>query len=734
MEFEGTIASVCDYLEISPVFNESVMQLLSLIKVTGIECDSRRVTKGTIFYARKGAHYNPFEHLEEIKAKGAVAILIDAPQNSIELNELKDEWQQRKRSGHAVVLDYVSNREYSEIEYHTTDDTPEAKAIAAVKMVRLVLPRHKSLGGLASFIYGNPSERLRVIGVTGTNGKSTITHLIAQMLEECGHKCAILGTLGHGFLGQLEHSDNTTLDAISLQRELKRYADEGADYAVMEVSSIGFCEGRVSGVTFYAGAFSNLSRDHLDYHVTMEDYFSSKLNFLRRIPSTRLVVNCQNESGKRIAEAIPNCYEVTIGKEQADYNLAHALNIKRINYKPDSLELFVSKGERSTMRAELKLLGEFNAENYAVALGVMLAIGYDYKFLLRIAPKLRPITGRMECFTRDEMPRLIVDYAHTPDGVEQALKAVRAHSADNSRVFVVLGCGGDRDRGKRAIMALKASVYADYAIFTADNPRSEPIDQIFNDMCQAIMPRSMEEVETIAKEDGSLNAEQHHKWQQAKARAQRYLEFCHTQLAPDPAPAAVAAEVEPADGAAAAPAKSAEAKLQAQKESLLSFLEQQSYAALVETELGATDAEHEIVRGDFKSSAEFEAKRRSLDHDLQRKAPTTGLYASAHPVLVGLPLGLPVLESPRRNVLVIADRYQAIRFAFEHAKKQDCILIAGKGHEDYQIFKNYTSHFSDREVCAELLGTKLPEEQDTYTPKVISISEDETPEAVVVAE
>ena len=348
MKFEGNIASVCEYLEISSVFNETLWQLLLRFKVTGIECDSRRVTKGTIFYARKGAHYDPFAHLEEIKAKGAVAVLIDAPE------EIKDEadeqeLQQKIRSGNHVNTHYISDKEASVADYHATDNTPEAQAISAAKMVRLVLPRHKSLSALAGFIFGEPSQRVRVIGVTGTNGKSTITHLIAQMLNACGHKCAVFGTLGFGFLGQFEHTPNTTLDAITLQRELKHYADLGAEYVVMEVSSIGFCEGRVAGVHFYAGGFSNLSRDHLDYHLTMEDYFTSKLNFLRMVPSSRLVINCQHDAGRRMAEAIPNCYEVTLSKERSDNNLAHALNIKRINYLPNSLELFVSKGERTLM-------------------------------------------------------------------------------------------------------------------------------------------------------------------------------------------------------------------------------------------------------------------------------------------------------------------------------------------------------------------------------------------------
>lgn len=438
MKFEGTLESVCDYLEITPVLSDRIRQLLSKIKVTNIECDSRRVTKGTIFYAKKGAHFNPFEHLEEIKAKGAVAILIDAPSEK----EQQDGWQsvlnyaqvgnqikpnidtddggdsnvvsQKVRSGKAVVTRYISDPILAQQEYKASQETQEAKAIADAKMLRLVLPSNKSLSALAGFIYDNPSEKLRLIGVTGTNGKSTITSLIAQMLNRCGHKCALFGTLGYGFLDDLQVSANTTLDAISLQRELAHYVELGADYAVMEVSSIGFCEGRVSGLSFFAGAFSNLSRDHLDYHQNMGDYFASKLNFLKMIPERYLVVNCNNQEGSKIASEISNCYQVTIQSTASTASIASQLNIQNIKYESSYTELAINVGAKKTLSTKLGLLGKFNVENFAVALGVLVSMGYDIKFLMRNASKLKPITGRMECFCLPEKPRLIVDYAHTP--------------------------------------------------------------------------------------------------------------------------------------------------------------------------------------------------------------------------------------------------------------------------------------------------------------------------------
>ncbi len=679
IKFDGTLASVCDYLELTSVFSEKVVALLQKIKVTNIECDSRRVTAGTLFYARRGAHYNPFEHLEELRAKGVVAILLDGPTDftpdgqALWLDDyhpkvtltgpvVADPYEtlrHERRCGNLTITQERSDPQLSARCFKALEGSAEAKACAQARLMHLVLPKHKSLSALAGFILGDPSTKLRLIGVTGTNGKSTITNLIAQMLNACGHKTALFGTLGYGFLDDLQPAANTTLDAISLQRELKRYVELGADYAVLEVSSIGFCEGRVSGLTFYAGAFSNLSRDHLDYHQTMEEYFLSKLNFLRMVPPTRLVINCAQEVGRRVTEAVPTCYTVKFDEPDSDKPLNQGLSLRRVNFKRQSLELYLNTGNSTTLRTELNLLGAFNAENYALALGVLLCMGYDYKFLLRITPKLTPITGRMECFSLNsgEKPRLIVDYAHTPDGVEQALRATQAHTA-GGRIFVVLGCGGDRDRGKRPLMAMKASVYADYAIFTADNPRSEDLARIIDDMIMAISPTQEE-----------LTA------QHSLAKAKAVLE----------AGSAARAERSSASSSASSGASGERPGERPSYEQL---------KALAATLEAATPEAYDELRARYDAS-------------LINRAPH-GTYYYQHAQCSGLPLGLPNADSLERNVLVIPDRYQAIRYAFEHATKRDSVLIAGKGHEDYQIFKDGTIHFSDREICCELLGLDVP--------------------------
>lgn len=712
MKFEGTLESVCDYLEITPVLSDRIRQLLSKIKVTNIECDSRRVTKGTIFYAKKGAHFNPFEHLEEIKAKGAVAILIDAPSEK----EQQDGWQsvlnyaqvgnqikpnigtddgdsnvisQKVRSGKAVVTRYISDPILAQQEYKASQETPEAKAIADAKMLRLVLPSNKSLSALAGFIYDNPSEKLRLIGVTGTNGKSTITSLIAQMLNRCGHKCALFGTLGYGFLDDLQVSANTTLDAISLQRELAHYVELGADYAVMEVSSIGFCEGRVSGLSFFAGAFSNLSRDHLDYHQNMGDYFASKLNFLKMIPERYLVVNCNNQEGSKIASEISNCYQVTIQSTASTASIASQLNIQNIKYESSYTELAINVGAKKTLSTKLGLLGKFNVENFAVALGVLVSMGYDIKFLMRNASKLKPITGRMECFCLPEKPRLIVDYAHTPDGVEQALRAARNHTDGNGRIFAIVGCGGDRDMGKRPIMALKSSVYADYAIFTADNPRSEKLDNIINDMLLGVETEPSESARYVLLD----------KYYQITLLLKDHQDIV------DQALAKIKDTHHPDYTYCEAVLAQAIGKNKPFEElnTELEIVCHESNDDLFYEH--ASDYVTQVLNCCAQSLTfeQYDALRVKYDKTLVNHA-LKGAYYQAHQEIFGMPVCLIKDKDVIRNVFVIKDRYQAIRFAYEHANKNDCVVIAGKGHEDYQIFADKTIHFSDREICCELLG------------------------------
>ncbi len=496
------LKQIVSYLGIRKAVND--------VDVLDLEIDSRKVKDGTAFVALKGTKTNGLKFIKKAQDAGAVAILYEA------------------------------------------ENTPEKEDLEGITIPLVKIPKDKSIGKLASWFFDNPSNKIGLIGITGTNGKSTITQLIAQWLSfGFNTKCAVLGTLGFGFLPNLQKSANTTLDAINLQRALNQLVNDGAHYAALEVSSIGFKEGRVDGCNFSGAGFTNLTRDHLDYHHTMENYANAKLGFLKQINPKRIVVNVDNECGVKFSEELQGC--VAYSCKSDFFSSTNSLLfsryvwIKSATYKEHSIAMEIESSYGSG-KCEIGLLGGFNVENFACALAELLNLGFPLDKLLATANKLKPIKGRMECFTAEHKPHIVVDYAHTPDGVEQVLRGVRDHHP-NGEIWCVLGCGGDRDKGKRPIMAIKASVFADHAVFTSDNPRTED-------------------------------------------------------------PAAILKDME------------------------------------------------------------------------------NGVIAEAH------------------NFICIEDREKAIKYAFEHATENDCVVIAGKGHEDYQIFKDKTIHFSDREVACKLLGVE----------------------------
>ncbi len=236
------------------------------IECTSLEVDSRQVKKGSLFVALKGTKANGLDYAKKAYELGAVAIMFEE------------------------------------------GNTPSEELLKEVPVPFIKLSAKRNLGEFCSFFYDEPSKRLGLIGITGTNGKSTITQLIAQWLSVTfSTKCAVFGTLGYGFLPTLKKSSNTTLDAVRLQQTLNEMVNEGARFAALEVSSIGVCEGRIDGCTFVAGGFTNLTRDHLDYHKTMENYAKAKEDFLRRVPKERLVINVDNEQGCKYADTFGKC-------------------------------------------------------------------------------------------------------------------------------------------------------------------------------------------------------------------------------------------------------------------------------------------------------------------------------------------------------------------------------------------------------------------------------------------
>ena len=417
--------------------------------ITSAASSSQQVTPGALFLARRGRHVDARQFIPEAAERGCVC---------------------------AALL-------------KGADDIPTRRTCRELGLPFIVLDGVRQLGLLAAFLYGNPSEKLRLLGVTGTNGKTTVTFLIAQMLEKLGKKCWILGTLGCGPLGHLTKSANTTLEPLELQRQLALAVEDGARYAVMEVSSIGAAEGRISGCRFFGGAFTNLTRDHLDYHGSMENYAAAKFSFLNSIEPKRIVINADDGCGRDFMVRLPQAVYFACDSRQPFLADKRGIYASDIVFTPQGSQFNVNSG-LGRSQVSLPLLGEFNVSNYLAALSLLHIIGLPFPELLRVSADLKPVAGRMERFAAADphKPAIIVDYAHTPDGVEQALKAARVHLPADCRLFCILGCGGDRDAGKRPLMALKAAVWADEVIITTDNPRSEDPWSIIHEMMLGVPP------------------------------------------------------------------------------------------------------------------------------------------------------------------------------------------------------------------------------------------------------
>jgi UDP-N-acetylmuramoyl-L-alanyl-D-glutamate--2,6-diaminopimelate ligase len=411
-----------------------------------LQLDSRRIGKGDVFVAFPGAAAGADDgrrYLAEARARGAAAALVEA---------------------------------------EGFDGADEGMPLLPVPQLRRVL------GQLAARYYGLPSESMQVIGVTGTNGKTTTAFWIAQMLARSGSRCAVLGTVGSGFPGEaMADALLTTPDAISLQREVLRLRAAGARALAMEVSSIGLEQGRASGMRFDVAVFTNLTRDHLEYHGTMQAYEAAKAMLFDWPTLTAAVLNLDDAAGRRLLARLAERahagalritgYTTYAGSLDATSagSLAHLLRAREIRVNPNGLEFTLQFG-RSEQRLEVPLFGNFNVSNLLATIGAVLACGVDFDLACRAAPQLLSPPGRMQRVrTRNAAePMVLVDYAHTADAIEQALLALRPQAtARGGSLWIVFGAGGERDPGKRAPMGAAAGKYADRLVITSDNPRRE---------------------------------------------------------------------------------------------------------------------------------------------------------------------------------------------------------------------------------------------------------------------
>ena len=334
------------------------------------------------------------------------------------------------------------------------------------------------LGEIAACVYGDPSSRLRMLGVTGTNGKTSVTHWIAQALDFLGTPSVVIGTLGNGFIGKLEPATNTTPDAVQLQAMLARYAQEDARACAMEVSSHGLHQGRVNGCRFDVAVLTNLSRDHLDYHGSMEAYAAAKAGLFAWPGLGHAVLNLDDEFGRALLGKTGNAKAVGYGLREGEV-IAEAVSERREGL---ALSLNTAWG-----RAELEtsLLGRFNAYNLLAALAVLLVSDVPLERACAALARVRPPAGRMQTLGGGKRPLVVVDYAHTPDALEKVLATLRPLAGEN-RVLCVFGCGGNRDKGKRPLMGRAASQGADLIYVTSDNPRNEDPLAIIADILHGV--------------------------------------------------------------------------------------------------------------------------------------------------------------------------------------------------------------------------------------------------------
>ena len=359
------------------------------------------------------------------------------------------------------------------------------------KQLKNIWWRVKSL--VAMYYYGNPAKKLKIVGVTGTSGKTTTATLLYKIALGLGYRAGLIGTveiLVNDKKLDIEHKIPTTPDSVTLSKIFKQMLDDGAEYVFMEVSSHAMTQNRVRGVPFVGGIFVNLSQDHLDYHKDMEDYFEAKHSFFKMLSSRAFALtNADDAYGLRIIEDI-KANPFTYGFNQ-NYEKVHFHGgIKKMSF--DGLELVFNK-----IDIKSKLLGKFNAYNLLSVWSACSLLGFDMSKVNKIIETVEPPAGRFQHFTSKTGVLVIVDYAHKPDALEKIFSAVKEVVGTQGKLISVFGCGGDRDPYKRPIMGKTGAVNSDIAIFTSDNPRNEDPDEIIKQMKTTLSLEELSKIKTI---------------------------------------------------------------------------------------------------------------------------------------------------------------------------------------------------------------------------------------------
>ncbi|MGA9854429.1 MAG: UDP-N-acetylmuramoyl-L-alanyl-D-glutamate--2,6-diaminopimelate ligase [Gammaproteobacteria bacterium] len=421
------------------------------LRLQGLSLDSRGVYPGYLFLACRGHHHHGLQHLADARARGAVAVAYD-PEGA---------------------LDYL----------------PSLKELPAFAIRNL----DQHAGFMAARFYGDPSAIQQIIAVTGTNGKTSVSLITAQALTELGKPCGVLGTIGYGLYDKLENPTHTTPDAVSVQQWLARFRDRGVQHISMEASSHALDQGRLAGVHVGVAVFTNLTRDHLDYHSSMQHYANAKRRLFETPDLKHAVINLDDAFGQELSAGLHAGTDyIGYTVESSRAYKAKTLRATRVALHSRGISFDVD-GSFGAGHIDSRLLGDFNVHNLLAVLGVLLVLDIPLTDALRVLDNARTVPGRMECFGGGRLPLIVVDYAHTPDALDKALNAARSHCS--GRVWCIFGCGGERDRGKRPQMGAIAERLADRIILTDDNPRHEDGDAIIAEIIAGISDRGRVQVQ-----------------------------------------------------------------------------------------------------------------------------------------------------------------------------------------------------------------------------------------------
>ena len=411
------------------------------VEITDVNIDSRRIKDGHLFIAMKGTQVDGHKFVPKAIELGAKAVMCE--------------------------------------------DMPEEKA-EGVTYVQ-VESTEDVVGKVATTFHGNPSTKLKLVGVTGTNGKTTIATLLYNMFTKMGHKCGLLSTVCNYIIDEAIPADHTTPDPIELNRLLDRMVQAGCEYAFMECSSHAIAQKRIGGLTFAGGTFTNLTRDHLDYHKTFENYRNAKKAFFDSLPKTAFAItNADDKNGMVMVQNTKATIKTYSIRTVADFKA----RIIECHFEGMYLEM-------DGHEVGVQFIGKFNVSNLLAVYAAAVMLGKSPEDVLVVMSTLHSVSGRLEPIHSPEGYTAVVDYAHTPDALENVLNAIHEVLDGKGHVITVCGAGGNRDKGKRPLMAQEAVKQSDKVIITSDNPRFEEPQDIINDMLAGLNAQQMKKVISI---------------------------------------------------------------------------------------------------------------------------------------------------------------------------------------------------------------------------------------------